>query len=96
MVQTHSRKNTLSGNELGTRYRALVREVDSLPPEMLTDLMHHILDAISQQLVASSTHPAHGRGTLEQALGYLATDEPAPTDEEVQRVIDEYRMEKYG
>ena len=36
------------------------------------------------------------RRTLDKALGLLATDQPPPTDEEVQQWLDEHRMEKYG
>ena len=34
--------------------------------------------------------------TLPKALGLLASDRPAPTDEQVQAWLDEHRMEKYG
>lgn len=36
------------------------------------------------------------QATLSRALGLLATDQPAPTDEEVKQWLDEHRMEKYG
>jgi len=32
------------------------------------------------------------RNTLEKALGLLATDQPAPSDEKVQRWLDEHRI----
>lgn len=41
--------------------------------------------------------PARRPGnTLSRALGLLATDQPAPTDEEIKQWLDEHRMEKYG
>ena len=36
------------------------------------------------------------RNTLETIAGFLKKDQPAPTDEEVERLLDERRMEKYG
>ena len=36
------------------------------------------------------------RKTLNKALGLLATNQPAPSDEEIEQWLDEYRMEKYG
>ena len=36
------------------------------------------------------------RHTFERALGLLATDTPPPSDEEVQRMLEDYRLEKYG
>ena len=34
--------------------------------------------------------------TLHKALGLAATDEPAPTDAEVEQWLDEHRMERYA
>jgi hypothetical protein len=34
--------------------------------------------------------------TLSLARGLLATDKPAPTDEEVAQWLEEHRLEKYG
>ncbi len=42
------------------------------------------------------TSPHIKRNTLKDALGLLATDQPPPSDEEVQMWLDEHRMEKYG
>lgn len=36
------------------------------------------------------------RQTLEQARGLLASDRPTPTDEDVARLLDERRAERYG
>ena len=34
--------------------------------------------------------------TLDNALGLLATNEPAPSDEEIEQWLDEYHIEKWG
>jgi len=36
------------------------------------------------------------RGSLRNLVGLLATDRPPPIDEEVERWLEERRMEKYG
>ena len=36
------------------------------------------------------------RNTLKKALGLLATGQPAPTDEDIRRWLEERRGEKYG
>ena len=36
------------------------------------------------------------RPTLHQALGLAATDRPPPSDEDVERWLEEERMKKYG
>ncbi len=124
MVQAQQKKHELNGSELSAKYHAIVQDVDSLPPEMLADLVRHIMDTISRQLsigrgsnrgrerkrenghgtearlveqqrLPNALRPERDRGTLEEALGYLATDKPAPTDEEVERILNERVMERY-
>jgi hypothetical protein len=56
------------------------------------ELVQDVLRAISPRV----DPPKKRVKTLEQALGLLATDRPAPTDEEVKQWLDEHRMEKYG
>lgn len=36
------------------------------------------------------------RDTLGKALGLISSGESQPTDEEVKRLLNEHRMEKYG
>jgi hypothetical protein len=56
--------------------------------------------ALVQDLLKTLTarlEPARRPGnTLSRALGLLATDQPAPTDEEIEQWLDEHRVEKYG
>jgi len=41
--------------------------------------------------------PQRKRDTLTEAIGLLAqSDRPAPTDEEIDQMLDEHRMRKYG
>jgi hypothetical protein len=58
-----------------------------------------LVQDVLKTLAPESADPAlpHVRErTLQRALGLLATQQPAPTDEEVQQWLDEHRMEKYG
>jgi hypothetical protein len=55
-------------------------------------LVQDVLKALTARL-----EPARRPGgTLSRALGLLATDQPPPTDEEIEQWLDEHRMEKYG
>jgi len=40
--------------------------------------------------------PRPGRKTLEEAMGLLATSQPASSDAEITQWLDERRVEKYG
>jgi len=40
--------------------------------------------------------PPHSRRTVMDLLGAWATDQPPPTDDEVERIIDEAVMRKHG
>jgi hypothetical protein len=53
------------------------------------------MDARARQeiTVASTTRPR--RNTLDKAWGLLATDQPAPSDAEIQRWLDERRAERF-
>jgi hypothetical protein len=39
---------------------------------------------------------AERKARFDQAWGILRTDAPPPTDEEVERILEDARMEKYG
>lgn len=49
---------------------------------------------VQQAAVSAPTHPK--KNTLKKALGLLATNGPAPTDEEVEQWLREHRLEKYA
>jgi hypothetical protein len=60
--------------------------------ELRTALVHELLDTIAHSEDASAQRVR----TLGTALGLLRTNADAPSDEEVQSWLDEYRTEKYG
>ena len=48
---------------------------------------------ILQSLEAEQTRP---KKSLADLVGILETDKPPPTDEEVERILEEERMRKFG
>ncbi|HKP53779.1 MAG TPA: hypothetical protein VJ183_14150 [Chloroflexia bacterium] len=62
------------------------------PLSMRALLMHELLNMIVKEVGT----PRPRGNTLTEALGLLANGQPPPTDEEVERLLDERRMEKYG
>ena len=66
-------------------------QVGSWSPEDRVALAYELLRELRRQPLE-----APPRDTLSHARGLLRTDLPPPSDEEVDRWIDEYRMHKYG
>lgn len=61
-----------------------------LPPEGIAEFNSFI------EFLRFKYQPHLRPQTLSQALGLLATDQPAPTDAEVEQWLAEVRLEKYG
>jgi len=73
-------------------YETILKIVYSWPPASRLILVQDILKTLKPEL--ETTRPQHN--TLKQALGLLATTQPAPSDAEVEQWLDEHRLEKYG
>lgn len=54
-----------------------------------------LLQDVLKTLAPDPEKPRVRERTLEQALGLLATNQPVPTDAEVEKMLDEHRTEKY-
>lgn len=75
--------------------RAALREaIDALPRQDQMEILFHLLDVLLRQRGQSGTRTR--KPTLDRALGLLATDQPAPTDADVEQWLEEHRQEKYG
>ena len=74
-------------------YTSVLNEALSLPDEWRFKLIHALLDTLAPQSIAS----AKRREAADKLVGFLAVEgkEP-PTDEEVEKILEEARMEKYG
>lgn len=55
-----------------------------------------LLQDVLKTLAPEAEKPRVKTPTLQKALGLLATDQPAPTDAEVEQMLDEHRREKYS
>jgi hypothetical protein len=70
-------------------YQGVLSIVQQWPAAQQMALVQDVLETL-----ASRIEPAKApRQTLSRALGLLATDKAAPTDEEVEQWLDEHRME---
>lgn len=70
------------------------REVRNWPPGQRVALATRILQSLQQE-EASVSVSQERREALNQLIGVWKTD-PPPTDDQVERIIDEERMQKYG
>jgi hypothetical protein len=75
-----------------TQYRTVIEQVKEWPADERLALVQDILRTLKPQFVAADRQ----EGTLNRALGLLASQYPTPTDDTIQQWIHEKRMEKYG
>lgn len=73
-------------------YDGIVRIVYSWPIHQRFALVQDVLKTLEPQ--GQSNRPR--KDTLRQALGLLATAQPAPSDFDIEQWLDEHRSEKYG
>ena len=71
-------------------YKAAIEMVRGWPLASRFSLVQDVLKTLAPEAEGSRSK----RNTLEKALGLLATNQPAPSDIEVQQWLDEHRMEK--
>lgn len=74
------------------QYRTVVEQVKAWPADERLALVQDILRTLEPQLGMIDQQ----EGTLDKALGLLASQYPAPTDDTVRQWIRERRVEKYG
>lgn len=75
-----------------TSYESVLNIVSHWPSIQQQALVNDVLKMISPRVEP----PKVRRETLNEALGLLATDQPAPADAEVKQWLEERRVEKYG
>jgi hypothetical protein len=73
-------------------YQQVLQTIHGWPLERRFALVQDVIDTLVTEAVPARSK----RKTLDMALGLLKTDHPAPSDEEVQRWLQERRMEKYA
>jgi hypothetical protein len=92
MVLSRLERKEMSMMTLDTNYAKVMDIVHHWPIERRLALMQDVLESMSTEI----SRKPRKRKTLHKALGLLATNAPPPTDEDIQQMLDEYRMEKYG
>jgi hypothetical protein len=55
-----------------------------------------LLQDVLKTLAPEADRPRTQAQTLPRALGLLATDQPPPTDAEIEQMLDDHRTEKYA
>lgn len=79
------------------RYDELLQVISKWPPALKFTLIRDLLQSLEPAVATlQPVEPMMPTNTLAQALGLLATDEPAPSDDEVDQMLEDARMEKYG
>jgi len=71
-------------------YETILKIVSSWPVEQRLRLVQDVRKTIPPGV------PHSRLPTLHRALGLLATDRSAPSDEEIAQWLEEHRLEKYG
>jgi hypothetical protein len=66
-------------------------QVRTLPVSERLELVSSIIDSLKE---TSNSHP-NRTSIIQQMKGLLKTDQPAPTDAEVEALLEERRMEKF-
>jgi hypothetical protein len=69
----------------------LKKQVRQLPVSDRLELVRAIVESLQD---APSQQPQRSR-IIKQMKGLLKTDQPAPTDEQVEAMLEERRVEKY-
>ena len=85
-------------NELsGMDYEKVLKMVRNWPPTQRFALVQDVLTTLASDLEGpNSTVSFAERNTLQDALGLLSTDEPPPSDYDIQQWLNERRQKRYG
>lgn len=79
-------------NEVMTDYEQILEIVRQWPADQRLSLLRDVMQTLS----ATQETLRSPRDTLNKALGLVSSGGRLPSDEEVQLLLDEHRMEKYG
>ena len=88
--QTNSGQS--SGNGTPGTIENVLGSIRAWPVDLRLSLVRHILAELETELKPQPKR----KKTLNRALGLARTDQPPPTDEEVEQWLDERRTRKYG
>ncbi len=78
-------------------YENILTIIRRWPLHKRLTLMQDVLNTLTSELVVADSPPSQvKRSTLKEAYGLLATEQAAPSDEDIQSWLKERRLEKYG
>jgi len=90
MITAIQEQEIMTGTE--PTYEGIVEIVANWPAHRRFNLVQDVLKTLEFKLQPTRAPTS----TLPQALGLLASEQVAPTDQEVAQWIDEHRTKKYG
>jgi len=70
----------------------LKEQIFKLPPRDRLALIGEIVESLQEAPIDKTERSK----AIQRMEGLLKTDQPAPTDEEVEAMLEERRLEKYG
>ena len=73
-------------------YDGIIEIVATWPAHRRFSLVQDVLRTLQSEIEPSR----RTSNTLNEALGLLATDKPAPTDQEIDEWIQQHRLAKHG
>jgi hypothetical protein len=77
-----------------TDYETIRAIIHGWPPDLRAALIHDLVNTLVKE--TEETNPRPRRKKASEVIGILNMGQPAPTDEEVERIIQEHREAKYG
>jgi hypothetical protein len=85
----------MSGSE-ATQIREIVGQVQSWPAAMRVALARHILETLESPPVEQPPPKVPRGPSAAEIAAMFKTDRPAPSDEEVEHILEDELMGKYG
>jgi hypothetical protein len=75
-------------------YETIRAIIHGWSPDLRAALIHDLINTLVEE--ADEANPRPRRKAQSDLIGILNMGQPAPTDEEVERIIQEHREAKYG
>ena len=79
-------------------YDAVVEQIKQWPPARRLALVRKLVETLAAERGGSQEHGAQNRrrSTLTHAIGLFRGNGPPPSDEQIRRLREERRLEKFG
>jgi hypothetical protein len=82
-------ENTVVSSAQNDPVSSIWGQISGWPPPLRLSLASKILQSLEHE-------QSRPRKSLADLWGLMATEQPPPTDEEVNRILEEHRLRKYG